>query len=462
MKRLLLLAAAIVLVASQMLAASGVINCRGRVLDEKGEPVIGATVLVPGTTEGTSTNIDGMFQLKVKEGTKEITIQSVGYKPLKLKASSQMGEIRLEVESTLLNDVVITSSVAKTRVTPVAISEVNAATIDMKLGNQEFPEVLKTTPGVWATKDGGGYGDSKINMRGFQAANVAVLINGVPINDMEWGGVYWSNWAGLSDVTSSMQTQRGLGAAIISAPSVGGTINITTRSIDAKKGGSVWYGMGNDGMHQEGVSVSTGLMKNGWAMTALFAHRQGDGYIQGTDFNGYNWFINLSKRINDAHQLSLTAFGAPQTHNKRSSQDGLTIDAYQNEAVNYMAGDIRYKYNPTFGYDKNGKVRSSNRNQYHKPQISLNHIWQIDYKSSLSTAAYVSIGRGGGYSGQGRGTWNGNSISYSSWYGATNGVINTLFRNPDGTFAYDQIQEMNAASTTGSNMVMAKSFNEHE
>ena len=411
MKRLLLLAAAIVLVASQMLAASGVINCRGRVHDEKGEHVIGATVLVPGTTEGTSTNIDGMFQLKVKEGTKEITIQSVGYKPLKLKASSQMGEIRLEVESTLLNDVVITSSVAKTRVTPVAISEVNAATIDMKLGNQEFPEILKTTPGVWATKDGGGYGDSKINMRGFQAANVAVLINGVPINDMEWGGVYWSNWAGLSDVTSSMQTQRGLGAAIISAPSVGGTINITTRSIDAKKGGSVWYGMGNDGMHQEGVSFSTGLMSNGWAMTALFSHRQGDGYIQGTEFNGYNWFVNLSKRINDSHQLSLTAFGAPQTHNKRSSQDGLTIDAYQNEAVNYMAGDIRYKYNPTFGYDKNGKVRSSNRNQYHKPQISLNHIWQIDYKSSLSTAAYVSIGRGGGYSGQGRGTWNGNSIS---------------------------------------------------
>ncbi|MGN1246332.1 MAG: TonB-dependent receptor [Muribaculaceae bacterium] len=462
MKRLLLLAAAIITVASQMLAASGVINCRGRVLDEKGEPVIGATVLVPGTTEGTSTNIDGMFQLKVKDGTKSITIQSVGYKPVKLTPNSQMGEIRLEVESTMLNDVVITSSVAKTRLTPVAISEVTAATIDMKLGNQEFPEVLKTTPGVWATKDGGGYGDSKINMRGFQAANVAVLINGVPINDMEWGGVYWSNWAGLSDVTSSMQTQRGLGAAIISAPSVGGTINITTRSIDAKKGGTVWYGMGNDGLHQEGISFSTGLMNNGWALTALLAHRQGDGYVQGTEFDGYNWFVNLSKRINDAHQLSLTAFGAPQTHNKRSSQDGLTIEAYQTEALQYMGNDVRYKYNPSFGYDKYGKVRSSNRNQYHKPQFSLNHIWQIDHKSSLSTAAYVSIGRGGGYTGQGRGTWNGNSISYSSWYGASNGVINALFRNPDGTFAYDQIQEMNAQSTTGSNMVMAKAFNEHE
>lgn len=81
------------------------------------------------------------------------------------------------------------------------------------------------------------------------------------MNDMEWGGIYWSNFAGLSGVTSSMQTQRGLGAAIISAPSIGGTINITTRGLDAKKGGSFWYGMGNDALNDVGFSVSTGLMK---------------------------------------------------------------------------------------------------------------------------------------------------------------------------------------------------------
>ena len=81
----------------------------------------------------------------------------------------------------------------------------------------------------------------------------------------------------------------------------------------------------------------------------------------------------------------------------------------------------------------------------------------------MSSAAYLSIARGGGYSGQGRGTLaDGTSLSYSSWYGASNGVLNTLFRNPDGTFAYDKIQEMNATSTTGSNLVMAKSNNAHE
>lgn len=161
-------------------------------------------------------------------------------------AASQMGVITMHPDAQMLQDVVVTQSVARTRETPVAISEITAGQIDAKLGNKEFPEILRTTPGVWATPEGGGYGDAKINMRGFKAPNVAVLINGVPMNDMEWGGIYWSNFSGLAGVTSSMQTQRGLGAAIISAPSIGGTISITTKGLDSKKGGSLWYGTGND------------------------------------------------------------------------------------------------------------------------------------------------------------------------------------------------------------------------
>ena len=158
-----------------------------------------------------------------------------------------MGTITLEPANEMLNDVVVTQSLARTRQTPVAVSQVNRAEIDTKLGSQELPEILNTTPGVWATKDGGGFGDAKINMRGFKSENLAVMVNGIPVNDMEGGWVYWSNWAGLGDVASNIQTQRGLGAAVLSAPSVGGTINITTQSLDAEKGGRVWYGFGNDG-----------------------------------------------------------------------------------------------------------------------------------------------------------------------------------------------------------------------
>lgn len=435
--------------------------CRGTITDEQGEPLIGASVMVPGAKTGVTTDIDGNFTIKVPDSTKELTIEYIGYKTAKVPASASMGNITLEVASQMLKDVVVTQSIARTRKTPVAASSVDALLIENKLGGQEFPEVLKTTPGVWATKDGGGYGDAKINIRGFKSENTGMLVNGIPVNDMEGGWVYWSNWAGLSDVTSMMQVQRGLGASIISVPSVGGTLNITTRSLDAKKGGAVFYGMGNDGMNHIGFNVSTGLMKNGWAVSLMGTRKWGDGYVQGTNFNAYTYFVNVSKRINDAHQLSLTAFGSPQVHYKRSSQDGLSIENWQN-VKNYMDGESMYRYNPTFGYDMDGQVRSSTKNVYHKPQISLNHIWQIDHKSSLSSAVYVSLASGYGSSGQGRGTYNGQSLSNASWYGASNGNLNTLFRREDGTFDYAAIQEMNMASETGSNMIMSKSINSHK
>lgn len=442
-------------------AANAAMNCKGHVVDENGEPLIGVSIVVTNGSPVGTTDIDGNFSVSVPDNASSLTFTYVGYETKQAPVASYMGDITMKPNTEMLNDVVVTQSLARTRQTPVAVSQLNASEIELKLGTQELPEVLKTTPGVWATKDGGGFGDAKINMRGFKSENVAVLVNGIPVNDMEWGGVYWSNWAGLSDVASSIQTQRGLGAAILSAPSIGGTINITTRSLDAEKGGSLWYGFGNDNMNNIGMKVSTGLMKNGWAITVLGSRKWGDGYVQGTWFNSYNYFVNVSKRINDKHQLSLTAFGAPQEHNKRSSQDGLTIMEYQNYAKRVMDGDSPYKYNPSFGYDLQGQRRSSNRNKYHKPQISLGHIWQIDHKSSLSSTIYASLASGGGLSGQGRGTYKGQSLSNSSWYGATNGIPNTLFRNADGTFAYQEIQEMNMASTTGSNMVMSESNNSH-
>lgn len=437
------------------------IVCRGQVVDEHGEPLVGALITVPGTGIGASTDVDGNFSLRVPDKTKQLKFSYVGYQGVELAPKANMGRVVVKSDAKMLQDVVVTQSVARTRQTPVALSQVGALEIETKLGAQEFPEILKTTPGVWATPDGGGFGDAKINMRGFKSENVAVLINGIPINDMEWGGVYWSNWAGLSDVTSNMQSQRGLGAALLSAPSVGGTINITTRSLDAKKGGTAWYGMGNDGMNQMGIMISTGLMSNGWAITVLGSHRWGDGYVQGTKFNSYNYFVNVSKKLGDRHQLSFTAFGAPQTHYKRSNQDGLTIENWQ-AAREYMDGASPYRYNPTFGYGLHGEEKSSQYNFYHKPQMSLNHIWQIDYKSSLSTTFYASIATGGGYSGQGHGTYNGTTLSNSSWYGSTQGKLNTLFRCPDGTFDYAAIQRMNMESTTGSNMVMSSSNNNHE
>lgn len=430
----------------------------GQLVDaETGEPLVGAAVMVEGTTQGSVTDIDGYFKQSVASNA-TLLFKYIGYKDQKKKitqkgASVELGTIKMQPDAVMLSDVTITSSVAVARKTPVAVSTVDPVFIEEKLGSQEFPEILKSTPGIYTTKDGGGYGDAQTRIRGFKSENVAMMINGVPMNGMEYQKVYWSNWAGLSDVTRSMQVQRGLGAAKVSVPAVGGSINIVTKSTEAKRGGFVSYGMGNDGYNKILFSVSSGLSKDGWAFTLLGGKTWGDGYIQGTEFEGYNWFASIAKRFNDNHQLSLTAFGAPQWHNQRNNQNGLTIKEWQ-RVQKYMGEKSPYRYNPTFGY-RNGQAYNSSRNSYHKPQISLNHLWQIDRKSSLSTALYVSIGRGNGYSGSG------DASNRSRWYGASNGLVNNDFREADGTFAYDQVEALNEASTTGSKMFMGKSMNNH-
>lgn len=428
---------------------------RGKVVDaETGEPLIGATVSVKNVK--VVTDIDGAFAVKGVSGAKEVLVQYIGYKQkaVKVSGNGELGNIVMTTDGQVLKDVVVTSQVAVARKTPVAVSQVPMSFIEEKIGTQEFPEILKSTPGVHANKEGGGYGDSEIYMRGFDNTNIAVMVNGVPMNDMENQNVYWSNWAGLTDVTRTMQTQRGLGASKVSAPSVGGTINIITKSLEAKKGGSFYYGIGNDNMNKMMFTVSTGLSKTGWAMTLLGSKTWGDGYAQGTDFKGYTYFINISKRLNDAHQLSFTAFGAPQEHYQRKSAMKLA-DWKMAEQV---YGVMDHKYNPTYGFDNNGQRRTSEYNVYHKPQLSLNHQWQINDKSSLSTVLYMSIGRGYGYSGQGNEDY---GYSYQDWYGVNKGVFQTKYRKADGTFDYGAIEDINEASEHGSMLVMAKQLNYH-
>ena len=434
----------------------------GSVIDAKtGEALIGVSILEEGTTNGIITDLDGNFTISVQEGAK-LQLSYVGYQTQTVKAKKgDMGIIRMDPEAIALEDVTITGQMARTQQTPVAVSQVTALEIEERIAGQEFPEVLKNTPGVHANGQGGGWGDSEIWMRGFDNTNVATMINGVPMNDMEGGTVYWSNWQGLGDVTSVMQTQRGMGASKLSAPSVGGTINIVTKGIDAKKGGFLSYAMGNDGYNKVAFSVSTGMIK-GWAITVMGSRTWGNGYIQGTGFEGYSYFANISKRINENHQLSLSGFGAPQWHWTRpaGSNGALTL-AEWNRVAQYMpSGMDKRQYNPSYGIGKDGKQTGTNYNQYHKPQISLNHIWQIDDNSSLSTTVYTSIGRGFGRTAE-------NGLNYAGsysdlTYGASGGVITTKFRDPvTGMFDYAAVQEMNAASEYGSCLVMCENRNYH-
>ena len=413
----------------------------GTIVDETNQPLPGASVLVKGTTNGTSTDFNGKFSLQAKSNSGVLVVSFIGYKPNEVAFSSSKKNltIKLQEDAGSLDEIVVVSnSFAIDRKTPVAVSTVKAADIELKLGTQEFPEILKSTPGVYATKSGGGYGDGRINLRGFNSENVAVMINGVPVNDMESGRVFWSNWAGLGDVTSAMQVQRGLGASKVAVPSIGGTINILTKTSDVEEGGNIGYSIANDGYSKYGFTYSTGLMDNGVAVSVSASSTEGRGYVDGTAFKGFNYFVNITKEFNDAHKLSLTAFGAKQQHGQRQNRHLIST---------FRESDRGRKFNSDWGY-KNGQETNSEDNFYHKPQISLNHYWNVSDKTFVSTAAYVSFGTGGG--------------------GGYRGVNKFGFDNTDyrignlGTINFDKIVDENIAlGTNGSESILRASRNDH-
>ena len=331
---------------------------------------------------------------------------------------------------------------------PVVLSTVGAEQIRTKLGNQEFPEVLKSVPSVYATKMGGGFGDARLALRGFGSENIALLINGIPVNGMENGSVYWSNWAGLSDVTSSIQVQRGIGLSKLGLFSVGGTVNIITRSADVQRQGSVWYGIGNDGYQKMSLSLSSGLSPKGWAFTLMGSRTTGDGYVNGTNFEAWTYFANISKKFGERHLLSLTAFGAPQWHNRRSNKH------YIEDYDNHRDG---IRMNTSYGYINGEAVGTySGYNEYHKPQISLNHYWTLGRKSSLSTSVYMSNAKGGGRKVYGK---DANRLQYNYKNGRPNANSSLT---PDGLIDYGPVMEDNRDSDHGSDAVFTMGTNSHD
>jgi hypothetical protein len=381
---------------------SALAQVNGKVVEAgSSEGLPGATVVVKGTTNGTTTDIDGTFSLSATVG-ETLVITYIGFETQEVTAANGI-VVELLASATELDEIVVTSGVidvAKVRETPVAVSTIGASEIALKVGNQEFPEIMNKTPGVYATKQGGGYGDSRISLRGFDQRNTSFLINGQPVNDMENGWVYWSNWAGLTDVASGIQIQRGLGASRLAVPSVGGTVSIFTKAADKEEGGSVTQVAGNDGYLKSTVAYNTGKSENGWATSILLSKWQGDGYIYNTSGAGTTYFFALGyEPIGSSHAVNLSILGAGQWHHQRDVW--VSIRDYQN----FGKEGIDQRWNSNGGV-LNGEEFSMRRNFYNKPLATLNWDWDISDNVKLATSLYGSAGRGGGTGPRGRNYYN--------------------------------------------------------
>ncbi|MDO5988189.1 TonB-dependent receptor [Flavivirga amylovorans] len=365
----------------------------GTVIDaELNSPLPGANIVEKGTSNGISSDFDGNFTLTTGASSGEVVITYVGYSSITISfnGNTNLGTIKLAPDNSL-DEIVITGTgvidLAEDRNTPIAVSTIKAAEIQEKAGNWDLPEVLKSTPSVQNIK-GGGFGDGSMFLRGFDQTNTAFMLNGQPINSPEDGRMFWSNWAGVLDVANAVQIQRGLGASKLAISSVGGTVNIVTKTVDRKEGGFLQQMIGNDNYTKTNIYYSTGLMENGWAFSGMFGHWQGDGYVDYTDGQGQTYFLSFGYKPNENNLFNFLITGAPQWHAAAGRGD---IEDFLDNGRRYNSWNFDGVDSPNL---LNGGKYPGGRNVYHKPVANLSWDWNINENSSLSTVLYGSLGRG--------------------------------------------------------------------
>ncbi len=391
---------------------------------ETGIPLATAQVQVVGTTVGAATDLSGHYLInRVPDGMYTLRCTYIGYVTATMDIEVEDGETvvaNFGLEEAMITQTPLTyfASRARERETPVAFTNVEKTEITQRLGSRDVPMILNETPSVYASVQGGGAGDSRINIRGFDQRNVAVMINGVPVNDMENGWVYWSNWEVLSDVTSSIQVQRGLSAANLAVPSVGGTMNVLTDAAAMEPGLTYRNEFGSGSFRKQSVIASTGLVDNRFALTVSATRKTALGVVENTWSDMWGYFLGASYFANDDHRFDFFLAGAPQRHGQRLYTQPIEVwdaDYARDEGIDAEDSDeLGYLYNPHWGYVNseagyireywNGAIHDpyfDNRlpereNYYNKPQANLNWYWDVNDQFRVTNVLYLSIGHGGG------------------------------------------------------------------
>mgnify|MGYP002620669679 FL=1 len=437
MKSRNLIAMMMTLLTPMMLFAQSV---TGTVTSEAGDPLPNANVVVVGTDMGTISDETGTFVLDLGAGSYTITATVIGFKPQSQMVKVNEGDTDLMMAFVLplnvieLSDVEVLASRADDK-TPVAYTTVSKEELEVRLGSQDIPMALNTTPSVYATQQGGGAGDARINVRGFNQRNVAVMINGVTQNDMENGWVYWSKWDGVADAANYIQLQRGLSAVNLATPSIGGTMNIITDPASNERGGKFKQEGGAGNFLKTTFNYNTGLMMGDkLALSGTLVRKTGDGIIDATWTDAWAYYLGSSFQLNENHRFELYAIGAPQRHGQNLYKQNIAtysqelagdIDGYDVTAFaegNKFETEAGRTFNQNWGpvssdytgkqywymYGVGGLFGGGNQPRYnanflnerenffHKPLVNLNHFMTINEKTRLSSVLYWSGGSGGG------------------------------------------------------------------
>ncbi len=365
--------------------AAAQIQISGKVLEaQTKEPLIGATVLQTGTTNGVSTNTDGSFEIDLLEGEeRSLRISFTGFKTKTVTVVRSQSDLQiLLLPDTYVSDEVLVEATRVDESIPVTFSNLDKEEILKRNLGQDVPYLLNLTPSTVVTSDAGaGIGYTGIRIRGVDPARINVTINGIPVNDAESHSVFWVNLPDIASSIDNIQVQRGVGTSTNGAAAFGGSINLQTSSNSLDPYAEINTGVGSFNTRKANIQLGSGLMKNGWSFEGRLSQITSDGFIDRASSDLNSFYISGSKR------------------GKRSL---LKADIFSGDEVTYQAWygveeSVLESGNRTFneaGMEKSGSPYQNQVDDYGQDYYQLHYSYNLQDNWSLSTSLHYTKGAG--------------------------------------------------------------------
>jgi iron complex outermembrane receptor protein len=329
----------------------------GKVLDGV-NPLPGASVVIKGTTTGTTTGAEGNFSFTLKKGTYTLLVSAISEPKEVTVILSKNTSITIDLADSFVSlDEVLVSAVRVKAGAPVTFNNVTKEEFkDRNLG-QDIPILLNYLPSVVTTSDAGaGVGYTGIRVRGSDATRVNITINGIPYNDPESQGTYWVNMPDFASSTESMQLQRGVGTSTNGSGAFGASLNLLTDAVSNEAYGEVSASFGSYNTQKYNVKFSTGLMNDHIEFSGRLSKIDSDGYIDNAWSDLKSYFLQGSYVDDNTLIKAITFGGEEQTYQawagvtkEEMEEFGRTYNpyTYDNEIDNYKQNHYQLLWNET-------------------------------------------------------------------------------------------------------------------
>lgn len=361
---------------------------------EDGEPVIGASVIIPGTSTGTTTDLDGNFSLNVPQSTKELSFSYVGMTTKVVAIKNGSMRITLDSDNKVLDDVVVTAQGMSRAEKTLGYSAVSVKSSDITVGNNA--NAMTSLQGkvagmqISAMSSAPGAANNVI-IRGFSSINgdnqPLYVVDGVPLQQSVVGSQGQNLSAGgigniAPDDIENMTILKGAAAtALYGSRAANGVILITTKS--GKRGTG----------HNFTIAYNYGFQARQIGYLPKMQNKWGQGW------NGNQTYIengSWGPVLNGSTQVYGPIFNNQQLIHEYTAKENNLIEFFEigqqhshNVSLNGMSEDGKMTYFLSYGYNNDNGVMPSDADKAVRHTTSMRVTY--DAAKWLKVSSNVSV-----------------------------------------------------------------------